>query len=447
VFADIEAVARFTGMVFGCPVPSELRRMFPADRPKRNAGRLTHEYLRIVVNGFTDNLISGSTPSAPGQELLIGYIGDTDKGVPDFSYLRPLLHDGVQLNLIRPRRSHDGILYPELIVYEPDLLTDISAVAGCFETYTTSATVHLLKRLMPPPSGDAINLGNFAGQLLDEIIHNDDSSYAESALRFFRQHALALSAEPPAPQFHSDAKKQIEHIHHAVDVQMPGEVSSFDRTRLMVEPTFFSEMLGLQGRMDFLQLDLKILAEQKSGNGEWPQGNYDLPRMRLPHYVQLLLYMAIIRYNFARQYRDNNEELHAFLMYSRYKQSLLRLGFAPGLLLQAMEIRNRIVADELKFSREGFGFLVTTTAESLNTSGRDTALWKRFTLPKLHQILDPIHNASDTERAYFLRFMRFIAREHILSKTGNRQKEGHGFASTWHDSLEDKLDAGNIYPG
>ncbi|MDO4191211.1 MAG: AAA domain-containing protein, partial [Bacteroidales bacterium] len=39
----------------------------------------------------------------------------------------------------------------------------------------------------------------------------------------------------------------------------------------------------------------------------------------------------------------------------------------------------------------------------------------------------------------------FIANEHILSKLGNKTKENSGFASRWHDTLEEKRQAGNIY--
>ena len=444
VFADIEALCRFVGLLFGCDVPPELRRYFPETRPQRSPGRLTHEYLRIIVSDFTGELIYGSSPDNPGLMLEIRYHG----GTADFAYLRPWLAEGVQLNLIRPRRDHRGTLNPELIVYEPDMLTDVSAVAACFESYTTSPLVNVIRRLRPPASGDAVNLGNLAGQLLDEVIHGEDIPYSESARRFFEKNILTLSADAPAKDFHDKARTQLANIRRAVDKQMPAEVAGFDRASVMVEPTFFSEMLGLQGRMDFLQLDFKMVTEQKSGKGGWPpKADPAVPRMREPHYVQLLLYMALIRYNFAKRYHDNNEELHAFLMYSGYERGLISLGFAPELLRRAMEIRNGIVANDIQFSREGFGFLQSLTPDQLNTNGGNGKLWLQYTRPALAAILDPIHNASALERTYFLRLMRFTAREHLLSKIGNKQKEGSGFASTWHDSLDEKLDAGNIYLG
>jgi hypothetical protein len=49
------------------------------------------------------------------------------------------------------------------------------------------------------------------------------------------------------------------------------------------------------------------------------------------------------------------------------------------------------------------------------------------------------------EKSYYFRFLTFIANEHVMSKLGNKTKERSGFAATWHDSLSDKLAAGNIY--
>ena len=274
-YYDFEALARFVALVFDCDTPAEIKLVFPQSRPPRSSGRITNEYLRVIVCDIHHDCIRGSSPDAPENLLEIRFAcHDGDSDSPDFSYLRPMLRPGSQLNIIRPRRDEAGVLNPELIIYEPDLLTDVSAIASCFETYTTSPLINIIKRLSPAPTGDAINLGNFAGQLLDEIIHNECDSYADSAMRFFRNNALQLAATPPGRDFHHEARRQIGNIREAVLTSMRREVSSFDCSRLMVEPTFFSEMLGLQGRMDFLQLDMKILAEQKIR-----QGRFSLQRL------------------------------------------------------------------------------------------------------------------------------------------------------------------------
>ena len=147
--------------------------------------------------------------------------------------------------------------------------------------------------------------------------------------------------------FHSEAQKQKQNIAQAVYTELPNHMKHFDLKAAMVEPSFFSELLGLQGRMDYLQLDFRVLIEQKSGKGEFPYNNYVKPKQKEEHYVQLLLYMALIRYNFREIYERNKQELHAFLLYSKYTNSLLGLGFAPELIFRAMKIRNEIADRDL----------------------------------------------------------------------------------------------------
>ncbi|MDE6682437.1 MAG: AAA family ATPase, partial [Muribaculaceae bacterium] len=233
-------------------------------------------------------------------------------------------------------------------------------------------------------------------------------------------------------------------IRNALHRHLPDNFSGFNLHEVMGEPSFFSEMLGLQGRMDFLQLDLRIIAEQKSGKGDWPYDNFISPRPRSPHYVQLLLYMLIIRYNYRERYEINNRSLNAFLLYSKYEKSLLSLGFAPRLVEEAIKMRNLIASRDIEYAENGMAYLAELTPEMLNTRKPDI-LWEKFTRPSLHRLLSPIRAAEDADRKYYLRFMRFIAKEHLLAKTGNRRKENSGFASTWLSPLEEKIESGNIY--
>ena len=301
--------------------------------------------------------------------------------------------------------------------------------------------------LEPPAQSEAIMLGNLAGQLLDETLHTQQHSYAASAREFFQQNALSLLATPPSAQFHANAQVQLQHIRKAICHDLPTQVGSFQTDKVMVEPSFFSSMLGLQGRMDMLQLDLRVLVEQKAGSGAFVPGDADpsTPKAQRAHDVQLLLYMALLRYNYRKQYEQNNRELHAFLLYSKYPQSLLGLGFAPELLFHAFRLRNQLVWHQFRLAEGGFNVLETLTPDQLNRNGVQNRLWNEFQRPKIEQLLTPIRQANPTEKAYYYRMLTFIAREHQLSKLGNQQKENSGFSSIWIDSLDDKLSAGNIY--
>jgi hypothetical protein len=81
----------------------------------------------------------------------------------------------------------------------------------------------------------------------------------------------------------------------------------------------------------------------------------------------------------------------------------------------------------------------------MNMKNDCSSIWNQYQRQQIESILFPIRAASALERAYYFRFLTFIANEHMLSKLGNKTKESSGFASMWYESLEEKLTAGNIY--
>ena len=444
---DAQALSLFVKLLYGISVPDSLVAFFPAKRQRRTGKTLLGECVRMIVDRWDNDYLTGRLESDGVEEVRVCYSEGNEHYPFDWSYLTPLLKAGMQLHLIRPAANEEGTLYPELIILEPDYLVDISQIARCMDSYSDSPLVYLLHMIEPPAESEAIMLGNLAGQLLDETLHTQGHSYAASAREFFQQHALSLLATPPSAQFHTNAQTQLHNIRKAIHEDLPAQVGSFHTDKVMVEPSFFSSMLGLQGRMDMLQLDLRVLVEQKAGSGAFVPGDADpsTPKAQRAHYVQLLLYMALLRYNYRMQYEQNNRELHAFLLYSKYPQSLLGLGFAPELLFHAFQLRNQLVWHQFRLAEGGFNVLETLTPDQLNRNGVKNRLWKEFQRPKIKQLLAPIHQASPTEKAYYYRMLTFIAREHQLSKLGNQQKENSGFSSIWIDSLDDKLSAGNIY--
>jgi hypothetical protein len=443
---DFKALALLIALVYETAVPAEVARCIPENRPQRTSKLPEADCWRMKVEKWDDDYVWGVVDNASASEVKVCY-SQGNKFYPfDWSYLKNYLSYGCQLNLIRPR-LYEGVVFPELIIVEPDMLIDISAIAACFEQYGHSAINYLLGKIRPNESTPAILLGNFAGQLLDEEVHGEASSrsYADSVKTFFGNNALNLLTAGVGPDFHDEAKRQKANIHRNIGQVLPQAVKEYRAEEVMLEPSFFSEMLGLQGRMDFLQLDFKVLIEQKSGKCAWPQSNPDTPKEQEKHYVQMLLYMALIRYNYREQYEKNEHGLHAFLLYSKYANSLLGLGFAPRLLFEAIKVRNGIAWGELYYSHGGFRILESLTADKLNQNQVNNSLWVNYQRPQLETLLAPIRQASPLERAYYFRFLTFIEKEHLLSKVGNQTKEDSGFAAKWHDTLEEKLAAGNIY--
>ena len=448
--ADFQAVCLFVQLIYQEPVPADLEARFQkVGRKKR--GKLTAEYLRIIVNRWDDTYLYAQADMEGGDEVKVFYGGKSEWAVYkdwDWSYLKDILVVGCQLNIVRPKEL-EGVLYPELFIWEPDFLVDISAIANCFESYGVSPLNHLLQKIKPSACTQPILLGQLASQFLDESLYYypKECTYGESVKRFFADNALNLLTTDVDKEFHNQAQDQKRNIQDTLRSKLPEMLKAdgirFDASEIMVEPSFFSEMLGLQGRMDFLQLGQKVLIEQKSGKAQYPET--DPPKQQDRHYVQLLLYMLLIRYNYRAVYERNDYKLFAFLLYSKYTKGLLPLGFAPELMFDAIKIRNGMVAAEYDYSRGGLDILTSLSADGLNVNHIRGTLWERFVKPQIEELLSPIHRASDLERAYYLRFLRFIQTEHIVAKIGNQTKENAGFADKWLCSLEDKLLSGNIF--
>ena len=448
---DLKNLCQFIAFIYDTNIPARLISLFPTEKVPAYTPVLVGECVRGIVESWDGEYVYVRTEeTADGELSKVCYAHGNKLYDYDWSYLTRLFYKDAQVNLVRPRED-DGIIYPELIIFEPDYLVNISTVAHCFTGYADSPLVDLMKRLEPQRVTEAILLGNLAGQLLDESIHQLPNTYpyAQSVKDFFRDHALSLLTAGVGPQFHQEAQKQKQNIAQAIATLKADVSKVFDEKAGILEPSFYSEMLGLQGRMDYLQMDFKILMEQKSGKGAFPYDNFVKPKATDEHYVQMLLYVALIRYNYRELYERNKNDFHAYLLYSKYSDSLLSQGYAaPELVFKAIKVRNQLAWAEMLYTRpSGYRLLEELTPERLNEKHLSGTFWDQWVRPQIASVLDPIRQASDLERAYYFRFLTFIANEHVMSKLGNKTKESSGFAATWHDSLDEKRQAGNIYDG
>ena len=390
-------------------------------------------YVRAFVLDWDSTTIRVHLKSYGDKVFKLAYQDGDNNG--DRSYLEQLLFPNAQLNLIHPQFNGEHISC-ELIIFEPDCLLNISAVAACISTY--SPLQYLLSKFEPSISHKSyILLGNFAGQLLDEALNQaEKTDYTNSALNFFRKNALSLLAAEDLSTFHKEAKQQKANIGKAI--QTIKKDDPFARTdQAILEPSFFCEMLGLQGRMDLLQEDFRLLIEQKAGKwDEWRQTHQEA------HYVQMLLYLALLHFNF----NIKNADVSCYLLYSKYSEGLRREGPAPRLLERAIKLRNQIVANEYLFSQErGRTMIEQLQVEQLREKvGINEKFWQNYLAPGFQTTLQTIQNASTLAKDYFFRFFRFIEREQLLSHLGSSAQAGDGFSSLWNATLEEKRENGNI---
>lgn len=387
-------------------------------------------YQRLYVDRIEVPLLHGHTDTV---EDIIVSLAPSERGGPDHRYLAHLISKGSQLNIIEYTVCN-AVYYPRHIILEPDYLVDVSAIAACCETYGNTHLTHLINRLKPMVHSESILLGHFASQLLDEEAHGMyGRPYRDSAMDFFRRYTFPLLSAEVSESFHEDARKQRDNIHRVFTSTL-----AHHGRETILEPSFISEMLGLQGRIDYLQADHSLLIEQKAGRCGWPQQHPDIPVEQAKHAMQMMLYGAVVEQLHPKQ------KPRTYLLYSKYQQALLPLAPSEGLLYEAIRLRNLIVYAEYNYAHEGYAPLLSLTPDHLNVSSTTSTLWTRWQRPQIAQTLSPIANADAMERAYYCRMMQFVSLEHLYGKVGNGVPGNHGYASKWHDTLDDKLSKGDI---
>lgn len=379
-----------------------------------------------------------------GTELRVSY-GTTVTG-DEFGYLRDILRRDMQLNLLDVRTSGDMVTAGQIVV-EPDFLVDISSLAACFEEYGHHPLLYTLNRLKERPNTYHTILGNFAGMVLDDVINSQHFSLNDTIRKNFREKAIEYATcrgFRPA-EFMKDASQQTRNI-----MQITGSLfQTYDKTKVLLEPSFVCEMLGVQGRVDMMTSDKRMLVEQKSGrnihierNSENSSGGKYIEK----HYVQLLLYYGVLKYNFGLK----EHEPDIMLLYSKYPMpdGLMRTEHFESELREAIRFRNLVVAQEHVMASEGFGSAIDNiTPETLNTKGMSGFFYDTYLLPQLKEVTDLLAGLPLLERAYLCRMTTFVLKEQQLTKTGCLAGPSCSVADMWRMSVEEKLDAGSMYVG
>lgn len=466
---DLRVLSRFTAAVLRCGEPDFLLRALPSEHRKqpRTEG-VSVNYVRCIVRGHdAEHLFVKAESGLDGKLLAV------DCSAEHLLYIYNVARDGMQLNLLdgtltplSPCKTFEDetveqCLHPGLAVVEPDFLLDISSVAACFKAYGHHPLNYVIDRFRPRANSQAILTGNLAGDVLDDIVNRGGGFSLAATLRSsFRERALEYCTCPGfnAETFKTDAKAQAANLQQAVSVlfdepSLSGDGAAHDgshtalRAAAVLEPSFICERLGLQGRVDLMTTDFRLLVEQKAGRNR----NIDSGRpgqhgsLQLePHYVQLLLYYGVLKYNF----QVGKDMTDIRLLYSKYppKQGLLAVSFYRSLFREAIALRNKIVALEFDIARKGFGsVLADLRPDTVNATGTSSSFYHQWLLPQIEAVTRPLQAMPPLERAYFCAMSTFVYREQLVARVGSQEGVSGCQADLWQMPLSVKRDIGNIY--
>ena len=466
---DTRALSIFISAVLNEDIPGYLTSVIPHHNlQQKKHTAINRRYMRCCVNQWNDKTVTVSIDQDSSEEEYLILLHNDDYTI-DHSYITKFIHEGTQLNLLDCTVSehplepvHNGKriyqVYPRFIILEPDFLIDISTIAACFTDYGHHPLLYLLNQMSPKANTQATLLGNFAGSVLDDIINcKNDYQVNDTIRNNFKEKALEYCTCPEfnAVKFYNDANIQANNLQQAVNTLFSiisgsdrSTTSAYDRSKTILEPSFICEALGIQGRVDMMTTDMKLLIEQKSGRNihiehNTPDRRYHSMQME-PHYVQLLLYYGVLHYNF----RLNNNAVDIRLLYSKYppKDGLMVVAYYQQLFCEAIKYRNQLVATQLSIGQNGFdSYINQFSPEVLNTNNMHGFFYDRYLRPQIQYITDPIHQLSNIERKYFSCMMTFVLREQIISKLGYQEGIGTASSDLWNMPLTEKKDTGNIY--
>ena len=466
---DLRALVMFISAVFDVSVPSEVTAAIPHyTRKKAASHHIDARYVRCIVQS-----VNGTTLLATAEAGIDTSRIAVDCSSDELSYIPKIVSEGTQLNLLdcaitSSDSANNGVrnaqkaqtaytLQPSLIVVEPDFLIDISSIASCFTDYGHHELGYLLSQMKPRANSQAILLGNFAGAALDDIISSAAGTYDfnDTIRDSFRNNALEYCACEGfrANTFKADAESQAGNIREAVTnlFGTNGKKGTYDRRHAVLEPSFVCERLGLQGRVDLMTDDFKLLVEQKSGkNFALSNSRDDNDGRRLykeQHFVQLLLYYGVLHYNFGI---DFYKGIDFYLLYSKFPatKGLVAVNFYRTLFSEAIALRNKIVANEYAIAHGKISEIIDQlTPETLNVNNMNNNFYNKWLLPQIVEVTSPLHSMAPLERKYYCRMMTFIHLEQLSQKVGTHEGVRGCDADLWNMPLNEKRETGNIYTG
>ncbi len=328
--------------------------------------------------------------------------------------------------------NRQSIYRPRAIVVEPDYLLDVSTVAGCFQGSSAEPIVYLLQKFLPVAQSLPMILGNIANFFLDELMHNPEAVFKETFPKVFKTNPLTFSLLTDAEIKEIYEKAQRHWL--TLQLMVRSEMRKFDiePKECYLEPSFYDEKHGLQGRLDvfYKKENRSAIIELKSGKPFMPNRH----GIGASHFIQTLLYDLMVRSVFG-----DEVEPASYILYSGLETSQLR--YAPPVKAEqneALQIRNLLVSIDRRLAAVQGDSVTQVPLLERTTTTRFPHI-KGYLSQSIGLFEKTYHALDDLERRYFNAFTGLIAREHQLAKTGVQGMEkANGLAALWLDTVQEK---------
>lgn len=335
------------------------------------------------------------------------------------------------VSLIDLKRGESGLEFSSF-VFKPDFLIGVTSISECYQGQSALAISSLSRKLIPIESSVYLLMGNLVNYALDELVHNGELEFEDMLRDIFTVDPVAFAGleDEELREFLVKLKTHFNNLKRVVNKEM-SEIG-IDQSRSFLEPSFYSNEYGIQGRLDLYHgrpKEMKSdIVELKSGKLFRPNG-YGLNDN---HYLQTLLYDLLLESVHENKVKSNN-----YILYSGLEERNLR--YAPHLRsrqMEAMHVRNDIILIEEVLCSDD----VAVSAKLLSYFHPDRIDSSFSFLKRDAEKFNFYYNAlSPLEKKYYLLFLSFINREYAISKTGEHGLDGNkGLASLWLKTQAEK---------
>lgn len=420
---------------------------FPAQQKRDQSIVAYYQNVRVVVieNDIQAQALIGFRESDPTAKIKIRYnIPERNENFKNsITLLDKVFGYPTNVQLLDVEIDKEGVYFPKGFVLEPDYLMDVSAVAAFVSNVHNLPLGYMVNKFLPYEVTPPIMLGNIANFFLDELTSNPQQTFLELFPKVFKLYPLVFSMWDDAKirTVYQKSQKHFVSIYKVILQDFKNE--NIDRAAAVLEPAFFSNTYGIQGRLDLFyesqtEPNKSVIIELKSGK-PFKANKYGLSQS---HYTQTLLYDLLIK-SINKKNKPTN-----YILYSTLDVNQLK--FAPtikSIQYEAIQARNELVAIEKA--------LVQINDVSLDDHSileyvrpKQFERYRGFTYTNFETFHKVFTVLNKLEKHYFKAFVSFIARESWLAKVGDSSVAGRrGQAQLWMNSTEEKENDFSILKG
>lgn len=416
-------------------IPEEIKSIFSISKLyERKSFIPIVEFLVVEINR-NDKILSGLVEGELENEVQVLYdiTGKNDLFTKNIELLGNVFPLPFSINLIDVDVSTEGQLVPSCVVVFPDYLLDVTSISSMFGDKHINSWLSLLDKFKGKASSPAILIGNMTNYFLDLLIKNSNLELKDLSKEIFMQDPLtwAMFTDEEVASIFMQMHKHFDNLKRVINSDF--KLKNLDSGKIYLEPSFYCRDYGIQGRLDLFHIqDNRQQAEiiELKSSKIFKPNSYGL---NASHYIQTLLYDLMVKSAFKQ-----NLALTNYILYSALDQDNLRFA-VPSRQMQyeIIKVRNEMIAIEYGIANSE----VMLSKAFYHLRVENFPDLRGFVLQDLKTFEGVYLTLSKAERAYFDKFVGFISREQLLSKTG-----AHGFNTTkglsalWLESIEEKVD-------